>query len=166
MHADTIVLIHSHLTDFFLDKDDPISPPGVKDRNTVESAAARPMMSVAGQDAYPTVFLKAAALFHSIAGNHSFYNGNKRTALLSTLYFLNEHGYSVDLCHDDEMFEFTRQIAAHEITADRNNEVTVIASWLERYSQIRQKSPKEETQEVLNRLIHLRLDVMKRLAKI
>ena len=134
MDATTIVFIHDHLTEYFEDKEDPISPPGVKDINTVESSASRPLATVGGEDAYPTLFLKAAALFHSVVGNHSFYNGNKRSALLSTLYYLSEHGYWVDKCDDDEMFEFTRRIAAHELCEDRQAEVQIIADWLERNS--------------------------------
>lgn len=142
MDASTIVFIHEHLTEFFADKEDPISPPGVKNMSTIESAAARPYATAGGEDAYPTAFMKAASLFHSIAGNHSFHNGNKRAALLSTLYFLSEHGYWVDRCDDDEMYEFTRQIAAHEIAADRNDEVPVISDWLERNSRRQQKGEK------------------------
>jgi len=142
MDASTIVFIHEHLTEFFADKEDPISPPGVKDMSTVQSAAARPTATAGGNDAYPTPFMKAAALFHSIAGNHSFHNGNKRAALLSTLYYLSEFGYWVDKCDDDEMYEFTRQIAAHEIAADRNDEVLVIAEWLESNSRKQQKGEK------------------------
>lgn len=142
MDAATIIFIHEHLTEFFADKEDPISPPGVKDMTTVESAAARPFATVGGNDAYPTPFLKAAALFHSIAGNHSFHNGNKRAALLSTLYFLSEHGYWVDRCDDDEMYEFTRKTAAHEIATDRNDEVPAIAAWLEGNSRRQKKGEK------------------------
>ncbi|AQR64041.1 hypothetical protein BXU06_02420 [Aquaspirillum sp. LM1] len=142
MDASTIVFIHQHLTEFFLDKEDPISPSGVKDFSTIESAAARPFATAGGQDAYPSVFLKAASLFHSIACNHSFHNGNKRAALLSTLYFLSEFGYWLDKCNDDEMYEFTRMIAAHEIIENRRNEVEVIAEWLERNSRKQQKGEK------------------------
>ncbi len=142
MDATTIVFIHQHLTEFFADKEDPISPPGVKDMSTIESAAGRPYATAGGRDAYPTVFLKAASLFHSIACNHSFQNGNKRAALLSTLYFLSEHGYWVDRCDDDEMYEFTRMIAAHEVAEDRRSEVPAIAEWLERNSRRQQKGEK------------------------
>jgi len=142
MDAHTIIFIHEYLTDFFADKEDPISPPGVKDISTIESAAARPFATAGGQDAYPTSFLKAASLFHSIAGNHSFHNGNKRAALLSTLYFLSEHGYWLDRCSDDEMYEFTRKIAAHEVSESRNDEVAAIADWLERNSRRQQKGEK------------------------
>lgn len=142
MDASTIIFIHEHLTEFFADKEDPISPPGVKDMSTIQSAAARPNATAGGNDAYPTPFFKAAALFHSIAGNHSFHNGNKRAALLSTLYYLSEFGYWVDKCDDNEMYEFTRQVAAHEIAADRNDEVSVIAEWLENNSRRQQKGEK------------------------
>lgn len=143
MDASTIVFIHDYLTEFFTNKEDPVSPPGVKDVTTVESAAARPFSTAGGRDAYPTVFLKAAALFHSVACNHSFHNGNKRTALLSTLYFLSEYGYWLDRCDDDEMYEFTRKMAAHEITEDRRDEVRVIAEWLERNSRKQQKGERQ-----------------------
>lgn len=138
MDSDVIIFIHEFLTEFFEGHDDPISPPGIKNLESIASAAARPFATVGGRDAYPTKFLKAAALFHSIAGNHSFHNGNKRTALLSTLYLLSEYGYTVK-CDDEEMYEFTRRIAAHEITEDRNDEVDVIAEWLERNSRREQK---------------------------
>lgn len=155
MDSSTIVFIHEHLTEFFSDKEDPISPPGVKNISGIESAAARPSATAGGLDAYPTPFLKAASLFHSIAGNHSFHNGNKRAALLSTLYYLSEFGYWVDKCDDDEMYEFTRQIAAHEITEDRNDEVSVIADWLEANSrkQVKGEKPMKlgELREALGR---------------
>lgn len=143
MEASTIIYIHEHLTDYFLDKEDPISPPGVKNIDSIESAAMRPSATIGGEDAYPTVFLKAGALFHSVCGNHSFHNGNKRAALLSTLYFLSEHGYWVDKCDDEEMYEFTRKIAAHELCEDRVDEVSVIADWLEHNSRKNVKGDKQ-----------------------
>lgn len=142
MDASTIIFIHEYLTEFFHDKEDPISPPGVKDINSVESAAARPSTTVDGSDAYETPFMKAASLFHSIVGNHSFFNGNKRAALLSTIYYLSELGYLLDYCDDDEMYEFTRKVTAHEIAADRASEVAAIADWLEENSRKQQKGDK------------------------
>lgn len=140
--ASTIIFLHEYLTEFFADKEDPITPPGVKDMSTIESAAARPNATIGGEDAYSTPFIKAAALFHSIVGNHSFFNGNKRVALLSALYYLSEFGYLVEKCNDEDMYEFTRKVAAHEIVADRNDEVRVIAEWLERHSRKQQKGEK------------------------
>lgn len=53
---------------------------GVKEPRLLESAVHRPQSSVFGEDAYPTSFEKAAALFESLGQNHPFHNANKRTA--------------------------------------------------------------------------------------
>lgn len=155
MDAATIVSIHEYLTEFFQDSDDPIRPPGIKNYATIESAAGRPSTTVGGEDAYKTEFLKGAALFHSVASNHSFHNGNKRAALLSTLYFLSERGIWLDRCSDDEMYEFTRRLAAHEICEDRKDEIEHVALWLERNSRRQVKGEKplkwSELKEVLQR---------------
>jgi death on curing protein len=50
----------------------------VRDIGLLGSAAARPQMSVFGDDAYPTFAQKAAALMESIARNHALVDGNKR----------------------------------------------------------------------------------------
>lgn len=154
MEASTIIYIHEYLTDYFRDSDDPVDPPGVKEQTTIESAAARPYITAGGREAYSTVFEKSAALFHSVISNHSFHNGNKRTALLSTMYFLGEHGYWLDRCDDEEMYEFTRKAAAHELCDDRNNEVREISEWLQHNSRKRQKGEKQlklhELREILS----------------
>jgi len=66
---------------------------GVKDHGLLESAVYRPQQSVFGEDAYPTLFDKAAALLESLVKNHCFHNGNKRTAYLVTKSFLMLNGY-------------------------------------------------------------------------
>lgn len=52
--------------------------PGLRDRNILESAIAQPAMTFGGQDLYPTVAHKAAALGFSLVMNHAFIDGNKR----------------------------------------------------------------------------------------
>lgn len=131
MNKEIILQIHAYLVDYFTNSEDPISPPGVKHDDLLESAIARPFQSACGSDCYPNVFQKAAALFHSLIGNHCFHNGNKRTALLSVLVYLDDQGFWVDKCDDDEMFEFTRKVAAHEITDNRTEETEIITTWLE-----------------------------------
>ena len=63
--------------------------------------------------------------------------------MLATLYFLSEHGYLVERCGDDEMYEFTRRLAAHEIAEDRREEVPAVAEWLERNARKQQKGDKQ-----------------------
>ena len=56
----------------------------IRDLGLIDSAVARPRSSAFGEDAYPTVALKAAALLHSLAANHGLVDGNKRLAWLAT----------------------------------------------------------------------------------
>ena len=48
----------------------------LRDVGLLESAAARPQSSAFGEDAYPSLHSKAAALLHSIARNHALVDGN------------------------------------------------------------------------------------------
>jgi death-on-curing protein len=57
----------------------------VRDYGLLESALARPRASVFGQDAYPDLHLKAAALLHSLARNHALSGLARRRTSASTL---------------------------------------------------------------------------------
>lgn len=61
---------------------------GVRDWDLLPSALGRPQATFGGEDLYPGIFLKAAALIQSISSNHPFIDGNKRTALATLEYFL------------------------------------------------------------------------------
>lgn len=54
---------------------------GVRDVGGLDSAIARPFQSFGGEDLYPSVFEKAAAIGESIIMNHPFIDGNKRTGM-------------------------------------------------------------------------------------
>lgn len=64
----------------------------VRDAGLLESAAHRPMAEMFGQEAYPDLFEKAAALLQSLAINHPLIDGNKRMASLSCFTFLAMNG--------------------------------------------------------------------------
>lgn len=68
---------------------------GVRDFALLHSAIERPQSSFNGEDLYPTLFAKAAALLHSLCMNHAFFDGNKRTAYGSTVGFLYMNGYTL-----------------------------------------------------------------------
>lgn len=68
---------------------------GIRDLGLIESALARPQASFGGDDLYPSIFDKAAALFHSLMFNHAFFDGNKRTTITTTARFLYINGYSL-----------------------------------------------------------------------
>ena len=138
MDIEQIKYIHEYLVDYFEGSEDPVSPPGIKNEALLNSAVARPFMSVGGSDAYVGIFNKSAALFHSVINNHCFHNGNKRAALQSALVYLGDNGWWITIPDDDELFEFTRQAAAHELTENRNNELAIIANYFKTNTRRRQ----------------------------
>ena len=83
----------------------------VRDLGLLDSACHRPQASFFGQEAYPGLAGKAAALMHSLACNHALVDGNKRLALLATVVFCRINGYVLDLT-DDEAFALTMSVAA------------------------------------------------------
>jgi death on curing protein len=89
----------------------------IRDLGLLDSACHRPQASLFGQEAYPTLAGKAAALLHSVARNHALVDGNKRLALLATVVFLRINGYILDLT-DDEAFDLTMSVAAGQLDAE------------------------------------------------
>jgi len=89
----------------------------IRDLGLLDSACHRPQASLFGQEAYPTLAGKAAALLHSVARNHALVDGNKRLALLATVVFLRINGYILDLT-DDEAFGLTMSVAAGQLDAE------------------------------------------------
>jgi len=69
----------------------------VRDIGLLASAAGRPQTTVFGEDAYPTLADKAAALMHSIARNHALVDGNKRLAWSATRVFCLLNGRDIAL---------------------------------------------------------------------
>ena len=65
--------------------------PGVRDQGLIESAVDQPRMAFSGQELYPTLADKAAALCFSVVMNHPFIDGNKRVghAAMEVFLFLN-----------------------------------------------------------------------------
>ena len=61
---------------------------GIRDLHSIESAIARPYSGY-----YRSIAEKAAALVHSLALNHGFIDGNKRTALYMMTLLLERSGY-------------------------------------------------------------------------
>lgn len=72
----------------------------VRDAGLLESALVRPRTSVMGADAYPTLELKAAALVHSLVGNHALVDGNKRLGLAGLVAFLGVNGRRLRMTND------------------------------------------------------------------
>jgi death-on-curing protein len=82
----------------------------VRDYGLLESALARPRASVFGQDAYPDLHLKAAALMDSLARNHALVDGNKRLAWTACRTFLAINGQWIS-APEDERFDVVMRVA-------------------------------------------------------
>jgi death on curing protein len=67
----------------------------VRDIDLLLAAEQRPQTTAFGEDAYPSLKEKAAALFHSLTRNHPFTDGNKRTGTVAALFLLNINGEKI-----------------------------------------------------------------------
>ena len=103
-------------------------PIELRDIGLLEAAVHRPRASVLGQDAYPDLVTKAAALLHSLVGNHPLVDGNKRLAWLATYVFLAKKGVILDP-DDDSAFDLVIAVAAGDV-----DDVETIADTLARWT--------------------------------
>lgn len=87
-------------------------PAPVRDAGLLESAASRPRTSVFGEDAYPDIWSKAAALLQSVVKHHPLVDGNKRLGWLSAGVFLTLDGVDVTEVGNDEVYEFVLWVAS------------------------------------------------------
>ncbi len=95
-------------------------PPPIRDVGLLGSAAARPQATAFGEDAYPDVWTKAAALLHSVVKNHALVDGNKRLGWLATAVFLELNGVRITKASNDDVYDLVMAVAAgrhdvHEI---------------------------------------------------
>lgn len=69
---------------------------GVRDMQALLGCLERPKTVLGGKEMFPTLFLKAAAVTESVARNHPFIDGNKRTSYLIGAELLATNGYELD----------------------------------------------------------------------
>lgn len=90
-------------------------PAEVGDYGLLESALARPQATVFGDDAYPGIHEKAAALLQSLATNHALIDGNKRTAFVATALFYELNGHRLSAGPEDELFDLVLAVATRSL---------------------------------------------------
>jgi death-on-curing protein len=76
---------------------------GILSKEKLEGAVAQPKQTFGGQYLYEDLFAMAAAYLTSIATNHPFMDGNKRTATHAAVLFLYLNGYQVEEFHQTEL---------------------------------------------------------------
>ena len=100
---------------------------GLRDEGLLASAVYRPQASFGGQDLYPDLFSKAAALGHSIISNHPFVDGNKRVGFEAMRLMLRLNGHDLHASRESK-FHFVMEIARGKLTEQ------AIADWLKHHS--------------------------------
>jgi death on curing protein len=101
---------------------------GIRDRNALESAVAQPTMAFGGEELYPMLADKAAALGFSLIKNHPFVDGNKRIghAAMESFLVLNRHEINASVDEQEQIIlklaastigrpEFTEWVRSHVI---------------------------------------------------
>ena len=106
--------------------------PGLRDRAILESAVAQPSASFGGEELYPTLFAKAAALGFSLIQNHPFVDGNKRIGHAAMEVFLLLNGYEID-ADVDEQERVILGVAASKSPREE------LLAWIEQNSQSKRK---------------------------
>ncbi len=105
---------------------------GIRDLAGLESALAQPRQTFGGNELYPTLAEKAAALCHSLVQNHPFLDGNKRTAHAAMEVFLLLTGHEIEASVDEQ------QSVMLDIASGKMDRAQ-FAAWVS--SHIREKPP-------------------------
>lgn len=158
LSGEDVLKLHYELVELFAWDENPIFPPGPRDRGLVESACGRPRTALGGTEKYRFIESKAAALFHSLVKNHPFHNGNKRTALVTLVTFLwrNDRRLKTDV-PDDDIFDMVIAVANNQFPgSDRRRPadevVQAITRWLrDRTVPLESRSRGMRTGEFLNK---------------
>jgi len=79
-----------------------------------------------GEELYPDMAAKCAILLYLLVENHPFVDGNKRTAFLSTLRFVELNGHIFDATQD-QLYDLTLGIAKGEV--DKN----AVTAWMRKH---------------------------------
>lgn len=102
----------------------------------LEMAVNRQFTSGGGIFKYKTPYQVGATLAYGLTLSHAFENGNKRTALVALLVFLNRNRLLLVEVTEDELYELMKSLANHDIRIpdgvrrDSDQEVASLAGWL------------------------------------
>lgn len=134
MSFDEVLQVRRRMADLEIATQDAFGSTDPLNPDKLASAVFRQETGGGGHFKYNTVAEVGATLFYGVAMSHSFENGNKRTALVSLLVFLDKNKTLLVDASEDDLYELARSVAAHEIpvqgTRNADSEVAAIASWL------------------------------------
>jgi death-on-curing protein len=101
------------------------SRPLVRDLGALGACAARPQTMVFGEDAYPSLPLKAAALLHSIARNQPLVAGNERLGWTAARTMCAVNGFNLRIPEVDAAEDFVLQVAQGLLDVEGASKVIV-----------------------------------------
>lgn len=143
-----VLRAHFLIADYFYGRGYGMGGIGPKEPNLLHSAVYRQFTGFDGKDKWETSYERCATLIFGIVKDHPFHDGNKRTALLVLLFFLNRtnrtptigqkelEDFIVDIA-DNELKKYRR---LQELEAKRNDpEIRFIADYLRRNSRLLDK---------------------------
>ncbi len=80
----------------------------------LDAAVARPRAAAFGEDAYPGLAEKAAALLESLVIGHAFVDGNKRLGFAAMVAFLKLNGVTGGIPAEEPAYQLVLRIASGE----------------------------------------------------
>lgn len=93
-------------------------PPPIREIGLLGSAVARPQTTLFGDDAYPGLWTKAAALLHSIVNHLALIDGNLQLGWLATAVFLDINGTAIAGVGNDDVYDLVHRVAERDETVD------------------------------------------------
>ena len=97
----------------------------------LDSAVALLQATMFGEELYPHIFTKAAALLRSVAQNQAFIDGNKRIAWIATRVFLAANGINIQVSREEGL-RLMNDLAEKKIILDE------IGEYLAKHAHVRE----------------------------
>lgn len=141
--AEEILELHNSVVDRFKIVN------GVLNQSSLDAISKRPELKIGGEYVYKTPFTRAASILEGIIRWHPFADGNKRTALLATVYYLKLENYGVAV--PLSAVRHTVKIAKNKKNDEKSTRrlINEIANWLENHA--------GHNQEELNKKISMHI---------
>jgi len=102
----------------------------VRDPGLLDASVYRPRATMFGDDLYPTIHLKAAALMESMVCNHALNDGNKRLGFAATVVFYGLNDWRLQLPHENAAVDLVLGVSKGEV--ELNRIATTLESWTRR----------------------------------
>jgi death-on-curing protein len=120
LSVEDVLSVYTILVQDFTATSDPMAPAGVRDPGLLESAVYRQFTGFEGRLKYEHPLRSAASLAYGLCCDHPFYNGNKRTALVSMLVHLDRNGLALPGVNQTELYDVMIAIADHQLASEKD----------------------------------------------